>query len=88
MMQHALKLWIYLHPQDVGAVIDRPWAIDNRTYRFLRIFSLFCNRPFSCAEKLSYPCVKGNFSLSKILSVIILHTKKIEKNKISSKIVM
>ena len=34
MMQHALKLWIRLHPQDVGAVIDRPRAICNRPYGF------------------------------------------------------
>ena len=46
MMQYALKFWIYLHPADVGAVIDRPRAIDNRPYGFYRKMILFCNRPF------------------------------------------
>ena len=45
MMQHALKLWICLHPADVGAVNDRPRAIDNRPYGFYRKITLFCNRP-------------------------------------------
>ena len=44
MMQHALKLWICLHPADVGAVIDRLRAIDNRPYGFCRKNSLFCDR--------------------------------------------
>ena len=34
MMQHSLDLHKYLHPADVGAVTDRPRAIDNRPYGF------------------------------------------------------
>ena len=36
---HALKLCNWLHPADVGAVIDRPRAIDNRPYEFYGLIS-------------------------------------------------
>jgi len=44
-MQHALKLCNCLHLVDVGAVIDRPRAIDNRPYGFYRGFCAFYNAP-------------------------------------------
>ena len=34
-MQHALSFWSWLRPVDVGALIERPRAIDNRPYRLL-----------------------------------------------------
>ena len=46
MMQHALKLCNYLHLVDVGAVNDRPRAIDNRPYGCYRGFYVFCTRLF------------------------------------------
>ena len=46
MMQHALKLCNRLHLVDVGAVIDRPRAINNRPYGFYREFFVFRNGPF------------------------------------------
>ena len=47
MKQHALKLWEFLHPQDVGADNIRPRAIDNRPYGFFIRLCVFCNSPFS-----------------------------------------
>ena len=44
--QHALESWYCLHPADVGAVIDRPRAINNRPYEFYRGFYAFCDKPF------------------------------------------
>ena len=46
MMQHALKLCNCLHLVDVGAVIDRPRAIDNRPYGFYRKVSCFATDLF------------------------------------------
>ena len=46
MMQHALKLWNCLRSMDVGALIERPRAINNRPYQFYRYIIEFCNRPF------------------------------------------
>ena len=36
LMQHALKSCNCLHLVDVGAVIDRPRAINNRPYGLVR----------------------------------------------------
>ena len=46
-MQHALSFWSCLCPVDVGALIERLRAIDNRHYEFYRSIFEFCNRPFS-----------------------------------------
>ena len=46
MMQHSFFLCKYLHPADVGAVSDRPRAINNRPYEFYCRFCVFCNTPF------------------------------------------
>ena len=37
-MQHSLYLYKYLYVLDVGAVIDRPRAIDNRPYSSMIVF--------------------------------------------------
>ena len=50
MMQQTLKLCNFLHPADVGAVIDRPRATNSRPYGFYRTFFVFCNRPVSDSD--------------------------------------
>ena len=53
MMQHSFFLCKCLHPADVGAVSDRPRAINNRPYEFYCRFCVFCNTPgMSCLENL------------------------------------
>ena len=54
-MQHALSFWSWLRPVDVGALIERPRAIDNRPYEFYRYIFEFCNTPF--LTKLRPPTV-------------------------------
>ena len=54
MMQHALKLCKCLHLVDVGAVIDRPRAINNRPYGFYRGFFVFRNAPYAF-DQISTP---------------------------------
>ena len=49
MMQHSFFLCKCLHPADVGAVSDRPRAINNRPYEFYCRFCVFYNTPiFYC----------------------------------------
>ena len=43
-LQHTLNLWRNLRPADVGAVTDRPRAIDNRPYKYYRWIRELCNR--------------------------------------------
>ena len=45
-MQQPLKLWKCLYSADVGALIERPRAVDNRPYEFYRYIFDFCNSPF------------------------------------------
>ena len=47
MMQHSFFLCKCLHPADVGAVRDRPRAINNRPYEFYCRFCVFCNTHFT-----------------------------------------
>ena len=59
MMQHALKLWNCLRPVDVGALIERPRAIDNRPYKIYHIIFDFCNRPFLHENGICAPAGSG-----------------------------
>ena len=47
MMQHSFFLCKCLHPADVGAVSDRPRAINNRPKELNCRFCVFCNTPFT-----------------------------------------
>ena len=47
LLQHSLILCTFLHPADVGALVERPRAIDNRPYGFYRRFCVFCNTFFA-----------------------------------------
>ena len=55
MLHHALKLWVSLHPADVGAVIDRPRATISRPYKFYRytseFFDMSTSSPMDCDRK-------------------------------------
>ena len=44
-----LKLWKYLNSAGVGALNERPRAIDNRPYEFYRYSFEFCNMPQNTA---------------------------------------
>ena len=45
-MQHTIRFWRWLRPVDVGALIERPRAIDNRPYMLDRSVFEFYNRVF------------------------------------------
>ena len=52
-MQHALIVWSWLHPVDVGALIERPRAIDHRPYEFFAACPcLFVGGRYICTGQL------------------------------------
>ena len=53
-LQHALKLCIYLYSENVGAVIGRPRAIENRPYGFYRRICEFCTCPLPICRGRSF----------------------------------
>ena len=59
MMQHSFFLCKCLHPADVGAVSDRPRAINNRPYEFYCRFCVFCNTPFYKAPLCKGSCQRS-----------------------------